>query len=143
MMATVSIACGAGLLFAPISLVVFSVLASCTCTGRTAPLILEPGPGVERSAEALEGLAKKNIAALKQLADINGGLLFRGWGMASTEDFERVLKVLGLEPTPFFGQAPRKPLGEILFRNVAFEAKKGLSYMEQVKTKFFEQIHEI
>ena len=93
---------------------------------RMAPLIIEPAPGVEASAARLAELAKQNVAVLRDATDQCGAVLFRGWNLESTPDFEATLQVLGLKPTPFYGQAPRRKIedGELIFRNIAFEGAK-------------------
>ena len=75
-----------------------------------------------------------SVQSLKKLADSSGALLFRGWHLDTIEDYERV-DALGLTPTSFFGQAPRKPAGRLLARNVAFEAAKSGSLYEALKTR--------
>ena len=102
---------------------------------QTTPLILTPGPGVEPTADSLITLVRGSVQSLKKLADSSGALLFRGWHLDTIEDYERVLDALGLTPTSFFGQAPRKPAGRLLARNVAFEAAKSGSLYEALKTR--------
>jgi len=91
-----------------------------------APLVIQPAAGVEATPANLARLAKQHAAVLHEATDTCGAVLFRGWNLSTTPDFEGTLQSLALQPTPFYGQAPRRKLddGELLFRNIAFEGAK-------------------
>lgn len=116
------------------------VLAWFVYSNRRVPrpvLIFKPQTDLQASPAWLATFVQEHRLQLKELADQYGALLFRDFGLtkagnpttslgldACVRSAETVLEAAQMQPTAFFGQAPRwQPSGwRYLFRNVAFEA---------------------
>ncbi len=90
---------------------------------KPAPVVVE-AVSAEATATTLQRLIVSALPELERVVRDSGAILFRGWQLKNSIDFDSALKSLRCRPTDFFGTAPRYRLdgSAYLFRNVAFES---------------------
>jgi alpha-ketoglutarate-dependent taurine dioxygenase len=92
--------------------------------GQRLPLVLEPACGDVDLAEWVRG----NREHVENQLSLHGGILFRGFGLTTPQEFEHAASAICTELFEEYGDLPREDLGGKVYTSTPYPENKSILY---------------
>ncbi len=96
--------------------------------GSKLPLLVEPSEGAERVPSALENWALGERSWIREMLEIHGAVLFRGFSFEAAEEFESFCRIQSSELLSYTGgSTPRSQVTEKVYTSTEYPSSEEIS----------------